>query len=179
MTTEPTIRPPETCSEFRAGLRSIRDAWREAFADIVSPAALAYMDTVPTRSGTVDRFETLRANPMIRVLVAVLEHQVVGIGSITWDTAETKAFVPPADAEIRTLYVTPDRWGEGIGTALLSSMAETAPQSVDRLVLETFRENTPGRQFYESQGFEQLGTTTFSIVGEEYPTVIYGRNRLE
>ena len=179
MTTEPTIRAPETLSEFRAGLRSIRDAWREAFGDIVSSAALAYMDTLPTRSGTANRFETLRANPKIRVLVAVLDARVVGVGSITWDAAETKTFVPPADAEIRTLYVTPDRWGEGIGTALLSSLTETAPESSDRLVLETFRDNTRGRQFYESHGFEQIGTTTFSIVGEDYPTVIYARNRHE
>lgn len=170
------VREPASVAEYRAGLEVIAEAWRAAFDDIVSATALAEMDEFASGSKVAEQYDRSRAATGSQVMVALAEQTVVGSGSVVWDPAKTKDFVGGEDAELRTLYVAPKAWGEGIGSALLARLTEAAPADCEQLVLETFRENELGRSFYEARGFSPVGSTSFSIGGEAYPTVIYARS---
>lgn len=71
------------------------------------------------------------------------------------------------EVEIHTLYVHPDRWGEGTGTALLDAVAAVAREAgADRLRCEVMEGNHVGRAFLESRGFDHVESVT-TDVGEE------------
>lgn len=64
----------------------------------------------------------------------------------------------PAVASLNRLYVRPDRWGEGIGTALLERAQDYLREEYDRLWLAVLADNEVGVSFYDSAGFERIGT---------------------
>lgn len=68
------------------------------------------------------------------------------------------------EVAIHALFVAPDRWREGVGTALLDAVAASARDAdVDRLRVETFRENRVGRAFLEARGFDRRTDEPFEI----------------
>ncbi|WP_380678138.1 GNAT family N-acetyltransferase [Salinigranum sp. GCM10025319] len=81
-------------------------------------------------------------------------------------------YVGDEEAEIRTLYVRPDGWNEGIGTELLEAVIRRLPASIERVALETLRDNDVGRSFYESRGFTLRTTTEYEVDGTPYPSVV-------
>lgn len=85
-----------------------------------------------------------------------------------WHPDFVGSHVTDGEAQLRTLYVQPDHWGRGIGTRLLEV-------GIERLKLETFVDNEAGRSCYEARGFTRIGTSTFAIGRDAYPTVAYGR----
>jgi len=63
------------------------------------------------------------------------------------------------DAFLSRLYVHPDHWGAGVGTALTRQVAQRLREAgYERLWLEVLAENERGRSFYESLGFERAGS---------------------
>ncbi len=64
----------------------------------------------------------------------------------------------PAVASLNRLYVRPDRWNEGIGTALLERVQDSLRGAYDRLYLAVLADNEVGVSFYESTGFERVAT---------------------
>lgn len=74
------------------------------------------------------------------------------------------------EVEIHTLYVHPDHWEEGIGTALLDAVADAARTAgADRLRCEVVSGNHVGRAFVESRGFERVETVTTEVGDETVP----------
>lgn len=62
-------------------------------------------------------------------------------------------------AHLYRIYVHPDHWGEGIGTALLDRIETSLRErGFDRLELSVMAENDVGVAFYESMGFERVGS---------------------
>ena len=173
----PVIREPATREEYRAGLATISAAWHAGFADIVSDDVLTWMDGLPNRALSDQTFDHLTCTGEPLVLVAVDGDAVVGTGSLVTDPGSTKSFVPATDDEIRTLYVHPERWREGIGTRLLNELCSACRPEANRVILETFRDNRRGCQFYESRGFDRIGSASFDIAGESYPTVVYAQQQ--
>lgn len=76
-------------------------------------------------------------------------------------------------AYLKSLYVHPDRWGEGVGTRLLSAGLDRLPAGVDHVRVAVLSVNDLGREFYEARGFEWLESETFEIGGVSYDTEIY------
>jgi len=76
------------------------------------------------------------------------------------------------EVELHTVYVHPDRWGEGIGSALLDRVETWARgRGVDRIACGVLAGNAVGIGFFEAVGFERHGTAQAGIVGtvcEEY-----------
>ncbi|WP_049927986.1 GNAT family N-acetyltransferase [Halopiger goleimassiliensis] len=70
---------------------------------------------------------------------------------VPWPEDETVAYL------VR-IYVRPDRWGEGIGTALLERLESDLPERFDRLRLDVLADNEIGVSFYESSGFDRVTT---------------------
>lgn len=64
----------------------------------------------------------------------------------------------PAVASLNRIYAHPDRWGEGIGRALLKRVQDALSGEYDRLYLAVLADNEVGVSFYESTGFERIGT---------------------
>lgn len=81
------------------------------------------------------------------------------------------------EAEVHTLYVHPDRWGNGIGTELLDAVAESARTAgVDRLRCTVASGNHVGRAFLESRGFERIETVTAEVGDEIVPEDVFERD---
>lgn len=73
--------------------------------------------------------------------------------------------------DLHALYIDPDRWGEGAGSALLESVLEYARDEECEYVRATaFLDNPVARPFFEAQGFEEtrvVETPVFDAVHEE------------
>jgi ribosomal protein S18 acetylase RimI-like enzyme len=60
----------------------------------------------------------------------------------------------PSTAEVSAIYVHPEKWGKGIGRALLSaSIDQVRKREFDRVTLWVLEANQRARSFYESFGF--------------------------
>lgn len=60
----------------------------------------------------------------------------------------------PSTAEVSAIYVHPEKWGKGIGRALLSaSIDQVRKREFDRVTLWVLEANPRARSFYESFGF--------------------------
>ncbi|UIO99117.1 GNAT family N-acetyltransferase [Halobaculum sp. CBA1158] len=68
---------------------------------------------------------------------------------------------------LRRIYVRPDAWGEGVGTALLRAVAARFGDDHDRISAVVLADNEVGRSFYDSLGFETVGSQTTTFGGEE------------
>ena len=107
--------------------------------------------------------------------VAVVDGTVRGFVDVRWGAENTKSFVGPDEADVKAIYVHPDWWGDGVGTALLERGLDALPDRVERVRLEAFADNDVGARFYEARGFEQVETGETEIAGETYPVAIYAR----
>lgn len=137
------------------------DAVRTALADLYDEAFLAEVAAEAT------------AEAEFRFLVAVAEED--GDGSDEGgggDAGEVVGFASAArewadEAELFTLYVDPDHWGEGIGTALLDELETwTVERGADRLVCSALADNTVAVDFLESRGFERTREVESEVGGE-------------
>lgn len=154
-----------------------RRSWHEAYDELLGA------ETVDT---TVDRWydpeslrETTRGAAAAdseltreKTVFLVAERD----GSITGFTnagpASDSESDPDADAFLARLYVHPDHWGAGIGTALTGRLARRLRDAgYERVWLEVFAENDPGREFYESLGFERIGSQRETFGGTELTTL--------
>lgn len=73
-------------------------------------------------------------------------------------------------AYLARLYVAPDVWGEGTGTALLERLEADLEPSFDRMRLSVLAANDVGISFYESAGFDRVATRETDLAPglEEY-----------
>lgn len=69
---------------------------------------------------------------------------------------------------IRRIYVHPDAWGEGVGTALLGAVARRFADDHEQLSTVVFAENEVGLSFSKRHGFEMIGQQTTAFGGEEH-----------
>lgn len=107
-------------------------------------------------------------------LVAVVEEKVVGTINFCWSSENTHDFVSADEneAQLRSVYLHPDYWGNGIGTRLFEEGKERLPNNIDTLVVESLAENEIGKGFYGKLGFEQIEKNEVELFGDKYETVI-------
>jgi [ribosomal protein S18]-alanine N-acetyltransferase len=66
--------------------------------------------------------------------------------------------VAAAQADVLTLAVAADRWGQGTGSALLGALlAEAARRNCSEVFLEVRTDNTRAQRLYRRYGFTQIG----------------------
>lgn len=170
------VRRLEGRADVRGFIRVHGRAWREAYADILPERFLQQIDVDPPPEDVDRCVEGLGENPA-GVFVAVDEGRVLGFADVRWGDVETKGFVGERDAELKAIYVDPDAWGQGVGTALLERGLDALPEHVEALRLEVLSENDLGRRFYESRGFGRTESSVYEIADEPYPTDIYELER--
>lgn len=140
-------------------LESLRESIADAAGTDAGTNAGADVGTDPAANGAESVF-----------LVAERAGDVVGFTNAgpsrdgEWD--------PEIVAFLARLYVHPDYWGAGIGTALTARLARRLRDAgYDRVWLEVFAENEPGRRFYESLGFEQVRREQETFGGKDLTTL--------
>lgn len=165
------VRHPESDDELRAVVLVNRRAWLEAYDEVLPESVLADVAARPTEEELDARVASMRADRG-NLLVAVDEGAVVGYANVRWRDDRTKEFVGRDEAGLKELYVDPDHWSAGVGTALLEAAVDLADDAT-ALRLEVLESNDVGRRFYEARGFERTGSDEFEVEGERLPTVVY------
>jgi GNAT superfamily N-acetyltransferase len=115
----------------------------------------------PDRAARVERIRTRLHDPGSWFLVANDGSAVVGMASAEVLRGEDGAGPAiPGGCFLNLLFVVPERWGEGIGTAMLDALlVEARRRRYSRIHLWTHEDNEPSHRLYRSGGFAPTGRT--------------------
>jgi GNAT superfamily N-acetyltransferase len=143
---EPTIRPARA-TDVSAIREVAAAAWRAAHAPIVGPERVeSVLEDWYDPEGLCET-----AVGDVPLFVAEADGGIVGFAQGHRDGDD------PALFHLVRIYVRPDRWSEGVGTALLERVVEAARErGADRMRLGVMAPNDRARGFYESRGFEHV-----------------------
>jgi GNAT superfamily N-acetyltransferase len=136
-------------------------------------SAAAYTGLVPrgslwTYEETVASCQRLLGNPTAIVLAAVSGNQWLGVSAVLVPDDGT------GDAELRRLYVIPDRWGQGLGHRLHDAALQRARRrGAVTAWLTVLEQNNRARRFYERHGWRQAESNST----EEHDGVVLIRYR--
>lgn len=114
------------------------------------------------------RLERTRANVAddgLRLLLAEDGEDVVGVLIL-------------GDAELLALYVHPERWGSGVGRALLERAHAALAETCGEAELTCLAANPRARRFYERNGWRACEQVTETHFGGERVDVVKYRRRL-
>lgn len=143
----------------------------EAVVDVAEAAWYAayggFLDPATVQRGLEENYdpelvEGAVEHENIAFFVAEADGEVVGFASAEQTWAD--------EVELHTVYVHPDRWGEGAGSALLERVEAWArDRGVDRIACAAFSENSIGIGFLEAAGFRRGTEAKAEIAGELHP----------
>jgi ribosomal protein S18 acetylase RimI-like enzyme len=158
----PTDAPEIASLNVRCWQAAYRGHIPDAFLDALDPAQQA------------DWWSQRIRDPHTTVLVAVDAASLVGYCSLLPSRDED---APSGACELVTLYVDPNRWRAGCGTALVfAAMARARERGFQELSLWVLATNTAARAFYGSLGFWHDGSSkTDSRLGVALHEVRYRR----
>ena len=143
--------------------RLARESWHAAYDDLLGAETVATtVDEWYDRDALEASIADARGREDATFLVAEDDHgRLVGfVHVVPWPD-------DPLVASLLRIYVRPDSWGAGAGTALLESAEAEVGSAFDRLRLVVFAENDVGVSFYESRGFERVETRESEFEGLE------------
>ncbi|MGH2551787.1 MAG: GNAT family N-acetyltransferase [Thermomicrobiales bacterium] len=131
---------------------------------------------IPTPVHHIERVRASMRKPDAINLIAEDERECVGMALAMQGLANYGAGAPePGICFISMIFVSPERWGEGIGGKLVEGvLAEAQSQGYDRLQLWTHADNIRAQRLYERRGFFRNGNERENDLGE--PVVMYERN---
>ncbi|MCH7229567.1 GNAT family N-acetyltransferase [Glycomyces sp. L485] len=147
-------------------------SWRAAYSGLIDDNVLAGLSDEPSEAFVMNLSSP---PPFWLTLVAERGPDVIGSVTVGRDTREsTKDETSPGSpGEVWMLYVHPDRWGKGVGRALMreahKALNEFALSPIRVWVLDS---NEVGLRFYEQYGFVRDGErSTHEMNGSDYPIV--------
>ena len=117
------------------------------------PAIIALeQELFPEDAWTPEMFAAEFAQPPSRRL-----YLVAGDGNVLVGYAGMM-FTGGSQADVVTLAVSPARWGEGTGTALLTALVDEADKrGYEEVLLEVREDNPRARRLYLRHGFTEVG----------------------
>ncbi|WP_231186898.1 GNAT family N-acetyltransferase [Haladaptatus sp. DYF46] len=155
------IRPASE-EDFESVRNVARRSWKEAYETFVNDDAI---------DGTVSSWysdESLSAaveKPGTAFLVATGDDELLGF---------CHAVCHEDEGDLLRLYVDPDRWGDGIGTALYERLrGDFRDINMKRIRAMVLSQNGMGIEFYRRFGFEKTDEETVEIGSEEYDESVY------
>ncbi|MHB9288668.1 N-acetyltransferase family protein [Halobacteriales archaeon Cl-PHB] len=139
---------PATAADAPAIQRVARRSWHAAYDDIIGTETVA--TTVETWFAP-EKVVSDDVEPDERPLfVAEAGEGVVGFAEAVPDD-------DPATYHLYRIYVDPDAWGEGVGTALFDRVEATVRErGATRLELSVFAANGGAIAFYEARGCRRV-----------------------
>jgi GNAT superfamily N-acetyltransferase len=128
--------------------------WRSGYKDIVAPDRLA---DLPIERWRHEVGVGLR-RPVADAFTYVAEVDGGFAGYCYVAAPSREADMGPDAAELVAMYVDPDHWRQGVGSALMQAALERlAGLPYDEAVLWTFKENDRAIAFYEGFGWHADG----------------------
>jgi GNAT superfamily N-acetyltransferase len=140
-------------------------SWQSAYAGLVDAGYLARLDAVDRANRWRERIEDVTLGAATYVAVSGIEV----VGFITSG--------PPRDAdldrqqvrwvEVYAVYVHPDHWRRGIGTALWRAAEGDWGSEVAGVALWVLRDNHRAHAFYVARGLGPDGAERSAAIGEQ------------
>jgi GNAT superfamily N-acetyltransferase len=129
-----------------------RESWSAAYAHVFTVEQLGSISEEDD-AARWRRFLT-GAPARSAAFVAADGADVVGFSSL----GPARPGDDPAVGELFTIYVLPERWGSGVGRALMAStLAQLRAEGFDEAVLWVLEDNPRTRRFYEHAGWRADG----------------------
>ncbi len=144
-------------------------SWLEAYEGII-PKEKIRKEVDYSR----ERLKTKKCDEKLIFLVAEADGRVIGMINFCWGDENTHEFVnlDEEEAQLRSVYLHPEYWKQGIGTKLFEQGLELLPNRIEILKVECLKHNEVGRNFYDSKGFTVVNEREIDLFGDRYPTVI-------
>jgi ribosomal protein S18 acetylase RimI-like enzyme len=122
----------------------------------------------PTPSHHVERVRISLGNPDAMFLVAIDDNTCVGMALAMQSRADYGTGPPePGIGFISMIFVSAERWGEGIGGKLVEAvLAEARSRGFALVQLWTHADNLRAQRLYERLGFHRSGIERENDLGE-------------
>jgi ribosomal protein S18 acetylase RimI-like enzyme len=155
---------PATVEDAEAIARVQVDTWRAAYAHAIPAERLAAAD--PTERAQLWRGWV--ADSRSATFAGELDGDVRGFVAVGESREE------PGIGELYAIYVLPDAWGTGLGTALIErGEEELRARGFDVATLDVLADNPRARRFYERQGWRAGETQQSTFLGQEVELTRY------
>lgn len=155
--------------------RAVANSWREGYDGLMDEETLSELTDSAAEFYPEDRFLRKLRDDELLFLVALSDGEIAGIINFCWGEDNTHEFVEQDGCQLRSLYLDPQFWRRGFGTALFETGLRESPEGVDDLFVEVLSANERGRAFYESVGFRHYSGRTIPLYGETFDTELYRR----
>jgi GNAT superfamily N-acetyltransferase len=140
-------------------------SWRTTYAGIVPEEYLATLNEAERELAWRDRLTR-----DIRVYIADLDGEIVGFIS----GGAIREPVQTYDAELYAIYLLEQAQRQGVGTALLKTLAESLSSNGFTSMIVWVLEKNPSRHFYERSSAQIVTTKNIQIGGMTLSEVSYG-----
>jgi GNAT superfamily N-acetyltransferase len=151
-------------------------SWQAAYAGLVDEAHLAGLDVDDRARLWRGRLGGDESGAV--TYVATLGTDVVGFASVGPVRDEDLRRQQERWTEVYALYVDPDRWGAGVGTALWGAVQAAWAEASAAMALWVLRDNVRAREFYRARGLAPDGAERLISIGmrelTEVRMVIWG-----
>ena len=128
--------------------------WQVAYRDILPAELIESLSAARTEA----RWAELFNDPQRTTLIAEINGQVAGF--VGFGASRDEDDSPHKVGEIYALYVHPNWWGNGSGTALVEqAFKQLRQKGFQEVTVWTLTRNSPARTFYEKVGFIFDGAT--------------------
>jgi GNAT superfamily N-acetyltransferase len=130
-------------------------SWRVAYQGLIPNAFLSGLAREEKTEGWCQNLLKHGASGRKRVLVAVSDSVAIGFVRVDYDGDDHEVGL------VYLLYVLPEHWRHGVGTALMgAAMDELRDLGMREAILWVLRDNQRARAFYEGFGWRSDGRTT-------------------
>lgn len=158
---ELTVREAQS-GDVDAILDVAERGWRATYGDLVAretiDAALAEWYDRESTASAIQRDD-------VGYFVAVEQGTVLGYvsGQATGEPATLAA-----------IYVDPDHWGEGVGTAMLERFEQYClERGCETIEITVLADNEVGYSFYRTQGYDPVETRETELFGEQVTETLF------
>jgi GNAT superfamily N-acetyltransferase len=148
-------------------------SWKPAYRGIVPDQVLDNISLEKRSNMWRDQI----ANPD-RIVICYEEAGTI-LGGLIIGAARDEDLDASKTAELMVMYVHPDHWRRGIGSALWERAQPRLDRRFAEMILWVFRDNPPARRFYERIGFAFDGTEKPDDLGDLPLIEVRYRKRLD
>ena len=158
-----TVRPAETTDAEL--IRAVAErAWPAAHGHILSSETI---DSVLSQWYDPDDTRDAIGREAVGYFVAERDSDVVGY--VSGGRSDD-----PDVATLAAIYVDPDHWGDGIGTALIERFESFCRgRGYERVRLRVLAANERAQSFYRAHGYEQTDEHETELFGEHTVEAVY------
>lgn len=164
----PSVTIRDASRDDANAIRRVGEAsWRAAYGDLLEPAtidaAIEEWYDLETVRAYVDRDD-------VAFFVAEDPESTV-VGYVSGGPTEDEGV-----AVLAAIYVDPEHWGEGYGSALEGRFEEfCGEQGYDAIRLRVLAGNDVGRSFYQGRGYEPVEERGEDLFGERIEELVLRR----